>query len=627
MALAAPRLRPPPGEPSAPGRVEPFSAAMWSRLNTGDLERRLDAQARASPLASPRARRLALGVAVGLLFAVVNQYVGLRTGLIVFGSWYVVFMAGLARRWSPGDINLAAVAGSGANFIVGGYAYVLPALWLAAPLVPAPDTRVLAVGVAATCFAGVLGTLGFVALRRAWLVEQPLPYPSFEQYLQLLGLARDAGSGRSLRRTGRLLGASGLAAGAWTFAREWPLAGGPLLRPDAAGWYGAAGLQQPLATAQLTWLNLSLSPLLVAVGWFMRLRIALVVMAGSVFAWLLAVPLAVTLGVPGAPSALPAFAGPVRAIAAGAIVGGGVVGLLRLRPLLGPALRDSLRLRAAARDDGYEPPPYHTGWAAAACLVALPLLMMGLGAPPLAAALVGVVVVAGTLLLGAVAVKVAGETSLEPASAAGFLVVLGLVGGLAALGLPAPQVALFGLLGGAAFFAGITMMGNLLLDLKLALYVGNSPRSVVRAALLGIVPGALLGGLVVALLAPALASGALDLPAPQARAYAALVGTGLAAAFPVELLAFGLALGAFAEWRTRLGTAFGLGLFLPIGIPGAMLLGAALREAWERRAEARWPSAEERDLARLDTYLLATGLMVGEALVGTAAALALVAAV
>ena len=88
MARAVARQRMPAMEPPAP-RVEPFGPAMWAGVNSGRLERQLESQARASPARAVAGRKLAVGVAVGLLFAVVNQYVGLRTGLIVFGSWYV----------------------------------------------------------------------------------------------------------------------------------------------------------------------------------------------------------------------------------------------------------------------------------------------------------------------------------------------------------------------------------------------------------------------------------------------------------------------------------------------------------------------------------------------------------
>jgi uncharacterized oligopeptide transporter (OPT) family protein len=617
---------------------------MWRGLNSGTLERQLDAQARAAGAAVPwRWPRVALGVVVGLCFALVNQYVGLRTGLIVFGSWYVVFLAGLALRWAPAEINIAAVASSGANFIVGGYAYVLPALFLAGGNVSPP---LLAAAVAGTALAGILGSLAFAALRQAWIVEQPLPYPSFEQYVQLLALAQPQSLWRSrhARRTGLLVGGGALAAGAWTFARDVPLAGGqPLLAAlERGGWYsGSAGLQQPLATAQLTWLNLALSPLLLAVGWFMRLRIALMVALGSAFAWLLAVPLAVLLDLPsaqgglaalaaqGQPSALLAFAGPVRALAAGAIVGGGLTALLRLAPRLRGAVRQSLRLRAAPAEHGaYDWPPHHASAVGLALVALLTALLTLGGAPLLAALLLALLVVAGVVLLGAVAVKAAGETSLEPASAVGFLMAIALVLALQPFGLPVALVATLAIVGTAVFQAGVTMMGNLLLDVKIALYVGNRPHDVMRAALLGIVPGAVLGGAIALLLGPALASGALDLPAPQAHAYAALLQATIGGRLPLALLALGAAFGAFVEWRSGFGTAFGLGMFLPLGIPGAFLLGAGLREAWERRWLAPRAAREgwdvgRRDLALADTYLLATGLMVGEALVGTAAALVL----
>jgi len=644
--LPADAPAPPGARPPSPGAIiegEEF----WSRVNTGTFEQGLEDQLRAAPEPAWRWGRIGLGLAVGLVFAVVNQYVGLRTGLIVFGSWYVVFMAGLALRWGAADTNLSAVASSGANFIVGGFAYVYPALFLLATgpgaVLAAPSLQVLLAATLGTALMGILGSLGFIALRKAWLVEKPLPYPSFEQYVQLLALTRgDTPLPRlAPRRSAKLLVGSGVAAGAWSFLREFPIGGAPLMRPlEATGYYSSTGLQQPLATAQLTWLTLSLSPLLAAVGWFMRLRIALLVATGAAFAWFLAVPLSVLLGVPaatatglqgldvlaaqGQPAALAAFQGPVRALGAGAVVGAGFAALVRMRRLLGPALRESIGLQrhAGGAGDAYEPSPRWAGRSALVALVALPALFLLAGAPLLPALLAAPLVVGGVLLLGAVTVKVEGETSLQPASAAGFLLVMLLVALLLVLGLPPATVALVALLGAAVFFAGITMMGNLLLNMKVGLYVGNTPRHMTRAALLGIVPGALVGGAVAALLGPALASGTLDFAAPQARAYATLVSVGLAAQVPVALVALGALIGAFAEWRTGLGTAFAVGLFLPLGIPAAFVLGALAREVWERRAAARGLVGDALDLARADTYLIATGLMVGEALVGTAAALA-----
>ncbi|MCA1813704.1 MAG: OPT/YSL family transporter, partial [Halobacteriales archaeon] len=565
----------------AAARVEPFSPAFWAGLNSGTLERQLDAQGRAQPARSWDRRRVALGVLVGLGFALVNQYVGLRTGLIVFGSWYVVFLAGLALRWGPAETNLAAVASSGANFIVGGYAYVLPALFLGGAAV---SPMLLAAGVVGTALAGILGSLAFAAFRQAWLVDEPLPYPSFEQYVQLLALTQPrAEHAQDARRAGKHVGLGALGAGLFAFARDVPLGGQALLAPlERTGWYSAgAGLQQPLATAQLTWLNLALSPLLVAVGWFMRVRTALVIVAGACFAWLLAAPLAVLLtpglgaaAAQGQPAAVLAFQGPVRAVAAGAILGGGLAGLARLAP--------KLRALRAPPPGAYDLPLRPTALAAAGLVAALAALLTLSGAPVAAALLVGVLVTVGIVVLGAVAVKAAGETSLEPASGAGFVMALALALALSPFGLPLPLLSALVLVGAASFFAGVTMMGNLLLDLKVALYVGNPPRDMLRAALLGIVPGALLGGVVMLALAPAVASGAVDFPAPQARAYAALVGLSAQGQLPLLLLGFGIAVGAFAEWRTKLGAAFAIGLPLPIGIPLAMLLGSGLRAAWER---------------------------------------------
>ena len=68
-----------------------------------------------------------------------------------------------------------------------------------------------------------------------------------------------------------------------------------------------------------------------------------------------------------------------------------------------------------------------------------------------------------------------------------------------------------------------------------------------------------------------------------------------------------------------MGTAFGLGMYFPLYVTTPILLGGFLRDMWEmfileRDAEKFEYSDQEKTMRRLDTYMLATGLIVGEAL-------------
>ena len=104
-----------------------------------------------------------------------------------------------------------------------------------------------------------------------------------------------------------------------------------------------------------TFLGVELSPTLLAIGWFMKFRVAFLVNLGSLVAWFYLVPLVVLLDTPvydpalgqyveitqyGDMSSLPvypivqwkAFGSIVKTIAIGAILGGGVYGLLKMAP-------------------------------------------------------------------------------------------------------------------------------------------------------------------------------------------------------------------------------------------------------------------------------------------------------
>lgn len=135
------------------------------------------------------------------------------------------------------------------------------------------------------------------------------------------------------------------------------------------------------------------------------------------------------------------------------------------------------------------------------------------------------------------------------------------------------------------------------------------------------------------ILGKGLADGTLDLPAPQAHAFATvlqLLFSDEAFEFIIMLLVIGIIIGIWAELATGMGTAFGLGMYFPLYVTTPILLGGFLRDMWEmfvleRDAEKYEYTNEEKTMRRLDTYMVATGLIVGEAIAGTIIAIYLVA--
>ena len=93
-----------------------------------------------------------------------------------------------------------------------------------------------------------------------------------------------------------------------------------------------------------------------------------------------------------------------------------------------------------------------------------------------------------------------------------------------------------------------------------------------------------------------------------------------------------MALGAFAEWATGMGTSFGLGMYLPTPATFPMLIGGAYRSWWEERRlkpivesvrEDEGSAAAEKRGAQmlLFTFMIAAGALTGEAFYGVEAAI------
>ena len=117
------------------------------------------------------------------------------------------------------------------------------------------------------------------------------------------------------------------------------------------------------------------------------------------------------------------------------------------------------------------------------------------GFPLLPSAIFAIVLIFTTFLLGAIAVRVMGETGIEPVSGTSFIVLLMLLLIFLNLdvGLDKEESVLIALVGTTVFGSAISMSGTVVGDYKNSLYIGNRPYHISKGNIMGVIPGAILG--------------------------------------------------------------------------------------------------------------------------------------
>ncbi|MDG6220983.1 MAG: OPT/YSL family transporter, partial [Candidatus Thermoplasmatota archaeon] len=705
------------------GELDYFDEEVWSNLNTGALEQYLDERSKTIGFDRSRWiwRHIAIGIGIGLLFAIINQYVGLKVGTIVGGAWYVAYLLGLSLRWKPTEVNMVAGAATGTAATCTGFVFAYPSIYLLTysadyPQLIAPEAiPPVWVAVSATILGGLLGVLYFTIFRRVWLVEDPLPVPGFEASVKLVDLANDLSTGsmaharRTLKMVVKWLGVSAF----FTFLRDFRIIanhkpeiyGSVSHLPDGTrAWvpdshisvfdsafggtyYSQGGLRIPYATYTIA--GIELIPIQIASGWFMRLRTALLVVSGTMFTWFIIVPLAVGIDLPVYVPSLEGFLristlGPVQAsnylyngamvtrtfgsdmffsdtsayvayyrvariIAVGAILGGGMTAILKMGAVFKSAMADIPMFQKDKKDEKtvkggsyvqgrgwYEWPMSHISYMMFIVPVGITIIFAIGGFPIIPSLLFGILLVAVTFFLGAVGVKTMGETARTPVSGTSFIVLLLLMGVFAvcqSLGLMTQsELIVMSIFGAAIFGSAMSLSADIIGDFKIGIYAGTRPFHLVKGEITGLVMGATVAVVGASLFSYGLAMGELNLAAPQANAFATLVMSMMGGSNVLMLLSFlaiGAIIGTIAELTTGMGTAFGLGMYLPLPLNFPLVIGGSLREWWTKtrlqpRAKKEGWSERQITLANVDKYMMMAGLIIGEAIMGTIVAMTLI---
>jgi putative OPT family oligopeptide transporter len=656
------------------GTMEYFDDEMWSNLNTGTLEQYLNEKTRVEGFERSKWnwKRVGFGIFIGIIFALINQYVGLKVGIIVAGNWYIVNLIGMALKWHPTECNIASGASTGASSTCTGFVFTFPAIYLlmSHPAYAVGEGEFLVtegmippITVAMICamLGGLLGVLYFTIFRRIWLVEDPLPVPGFQAYVKLMDIANDRARGaieqarKSLRTVATWTGATM----GFTFLRDFPVSNDQSILDNMFGGdvYRHGQVMVPYST--YTFFGWAIIPIELAIGWFMRLRTAFLVASGSIFTWFVIVPMAVGFNVPiWIPGSDPieyiavrdfpqpafiASARIARPIAIGAILGGGITALIKMAKVFKTAMADVMAIGKGTegRTDYSEGRGWFEWpmtqipimWVVVIFGVVVMFSLVG-GFPILESIIIGILLVVVTFILGAIGVKVMGEIGTTPVSGTSFIVLTILIIVFKAMGTETSTALIMALIGTTVFGTALSLSADIVFDFKIGVYTGTRPYHLSKAELTAIPFGAIMAAVGAVILSVGLSTmkadgtPVLNLEAPQAHAFATFTQIIVGNA-PWDWILIGIGIGVFAELMTGMGTAFGLGMYLPFSITVNLLIGGGLREWWQKKklepeAEAKGWSEKQKTLKLLQTYMMATGLIVGEAIMGTIIAIYLV---
>jgi putative OPT family oligopeptide transporter len=569
--------------------------------------------------AAPReftVRGLFLGLLLAVTLGAANAYLGLYAGMTVSASIPAAVISMAVLRVLGGatvrENNVVQTIASAGEAVAAGAIFTFPALVIlgrASDLSYWDVTLLCAVG-------GAMGSLLIIVLRRAYIIEERLPYPEGKACAQVLRSGAGSGSARPLVAGGAIAAAIKLAQGVVGFIPG---------AVSGARWVGGVALAG----------SLDLSAALVGIGYIVGIQIAAMVLAGGAIAWLLAVPILSFAHPelrhePAARAASELWSTQVRFLGVGAMLTGGLTTLWRMRrPIiraLGETRRAGMTSASAARPrEETDIPPIQVMIGVALCVIAM-FVLYGRVSGSWTMALVLAVSLA---VIGFFATAVAGYltglvgASNNPISGVTLIVLLAIALLLKFLGVGIAVGPRIAILAGAVICVAAAMAGDSLHDLATGFYLGATP----RALEYGVLIGALVSALVVAPILKVLITSygiagmphapAGALPAPQAFLMAQVVRGVFVGGLPWGMVAAGAVLAWILHlidvrlerratgWRTP-PMPLALGLYLPLGLTAAIAVGALIRVAIGR---------EERSEA--DTGLLVSaGLVAGEALTG-----------
>jgi putative OPT family oligopeptide transporter len=589
----------------------------------------------ANPAPQLTLKAVILSVILTVILASANAYVGLFAGLTVATAIpaAVISMAVLPLLGGSSILenNIVATGASAGSSIAAGAIFTLPALILLHHWTSFEYWWTLSI----VGLGGLLGVLFSVPLRRTLIIEQKLLFPEGVAAAEVLKVGADPGIGA------KYLSAAAIAAGAFKLVTS-----GLRMLPETFtvnGFVGERGI---------AFFGYSFSPALLGVGYIVGLNVAVLIAAGGLFSWWLAIPIYNSFFFDHDPALLQKLSGldpedaafaiwraQVRYIGVGCMLTGALWALWSLRRSLWSAVRSGL---AAGGLHAADVPHTERDLPMGAVLIGIALFVVPLfllyyavvGSIGVSLAMAVIMIVAG-FLFSSVSGYMAGlvGSSNNPVSGITIctilfasLVLMWMVGGKSSIGAVAVVFI------GAVVCNAAAVAGDNLQDLKAGQLVGATPWR--QQVMLGI--GVLASAAVMAPVMNVLLfaygigepahPGVKALPAPQANLVKSVAEGMFGGTLPTGMIGIGVLVGALiialdlylkrrgSRWNAPV-LAVAVGIYLPLDVSTPILAGGIVAEfvdLWH----ARHSAGLDQEKLKQNGMLFAAGMITGEALVG-----------
>ena len=571
-------------------------------------------------------RSIVLGVALSVILAAANAYLGLFAGMTVSASIpAAVISMGIFRLLRSSSIlenNIVQTAASAGEALAAGAIFTLPALVLMGVWQTFDYWEVLAIVLSG----GLLGVLFTIPLRRMLIVEQQLVFPEGIATAEVLKVGERGGRSIRFLLRGAVVGA--------------------ILKFVISGMKVLAEVVEFASTLFGKWFfyfGANVSPALLAVGFIVRLRIALLVFLGGVLSWWIAIPV-LLLDAPTADVAVAyqLWSSQIRYLGVGAMLVGGVWSIWQLRRAMAQAVRRGIqtfrqmgqKMESVVRTELDTPLSWVLLGIGVLTVPIFVLYYFYLQQLPLTFAMTILLLIAG-FLFSTVAGYMAGLVGSSNNPISGITIATVLTTALLLLllgGTSGDSGAATAILVGAVVCTAAAIGGDNMQDLKAGYVLGATPWKQQIAQVVGVGAAAVVIAPVLNLLLVAYGFGEPTpahphpLAAPQAVLMSSVATGVFGANLPWNMIGWGVALGVaivlWDQWLQRRGSswripvlAVAVGTYLPLELDMTIFLGGVLAAIVERSAKAQREQWLQRGL------LVASGLITGEALIGIILAL------
>ncbi|UCF06463.1 MAG: oligopeptide transporter, OPT family [bacterium] len=571
-------------------------------------------------------RSVVIGLVMAMIFSLASAYLALKTGQGMEAAIPIAILAiGFANIFARKSTILENVIiqsiGAASSAVVAGAVFTIPALYML-------GLDVSFWHIFLTAFlGGCLGVLFLIPLRYYLMVKEhgKLPFPEAMATTEILVAGESAGQ-QAITLVWSALVAFVydfviLAFGLW---RE-------IIRFHSI-WIGR-WLERRYSMA----VRVDALSAIIGLGYIVGIKYASIIAAGSLLSFLVLIPLVHYLGahlsgiIP--PGEIPIadmsvdeiFINYVRLIGIGGIAGAGIMGVLKGLPSIGRSFMLGIRGIVATRGEEHDELRTERNinmrdvlLGIAACAVCLWIFfradLTGSGM-----SLIGVLLaLLISFVFTMVAARAIGLIGVNPVSGMTLVTLIFTSVVFTKIGLSGETGMFVALIVGGVVCTSLAVAGAFATDLKIGYWIGATPRNQQAYKFLGVAISAVFCGFAMMLLAKAYTLGSLEMPAPQASAMREIIFGLMGAEAGVQwiLFSFGVIISVILAMSGVPALAFALGMYLPIQLNSALLLGGFISYLVGRSSRDETIARERKERG----VLVASGFIAGGSIAGVFAA-------